>query len=192
MITLTETTPPAALPVPAERLAEHLRLGAGFADPSGEAALLDLYLRAATAEVEARTAQALVRRGFRVTAAAWDRCGHLRLPVGPVATVAAFAFTGGGAAVPVDPGLLALGPGRTRQRLTSRGGGALPPIPAGRVAEIDVTAGHADGPAGVPADLAEAVLLLASRLYDDRAGAATAGLPAAVAALLAPHRPLRL
>lgn len=192
MIELTDTSHPPGPPVPAARLAEHLRLGSGFAEPSAEESLLELYLAAATAHVEARIGQALIARDYRLTVSAWDRAGHVVLPVGPVAALASAAFTGPGGTVALDLGEIELAPGRTRQRVSGPGGAPLPPMPAGHAADFGFTAGHGATPEEIPSDLAEAVLLLAAHFYDDRAGQAAPGLPEAVAALLARHGPVRL
>ncbi len=181
MLELTITTPPAALPVARETLARHLRLAEGFEEPSPEEALLDRYLAAATAEVEARTQTALVRRGCRLRVAAWEADGRLTLPVGPVAAIQSGEIDG----TPLSG--LSLGPGPTRQRL-SRGGAPLPAIPAGGAATLEFEAGFGPGPADIPADLAEAVLRRAAHLYAERTGP----VPPEIDRLLAPWRPIRL
>lgn len=190
MFDLTETGPAPALPVAADTLASHLRLGEGFGDPSAEEDLLALYLRTATAHLEARTGLAFVARGFSLSVAAWDRCGTLVLPVGPVTAVAGVTILAEGTATSLAPADLAVAPGPSRQRLTAAGGGPLPPIPPGGCASVAFTAGFG-APEAVPGDLAKAVLLLAAHFYENRAGTES-GLPPAVAALIAPHRPVRL
>ncbi|MGF1500814.1 MAG: hypothetical protein ACFBSD_03280 [Paracoccaceae bacterium] len=186
---LTETAPAPEGPVPLARFREHLRLAEGFAEDSAEDALLTHFLATATAEVERRTGQALVARGFLLRVAAWDRTGCLTLPVGPVATIESLSFTGSGDPLDQSTDGLCLAPGTTGQRLSAAGG--LPPIPAGRVAELRFTAGYGAASA-VPADLGYAVLLLAARHFSDRDAEAKPGLPAPVAALLDPHRRVRI
>ncbi|GMG81230.1 hypothetical protein LNKW23_04420 [Paralimibaculum aggregatum] len=183
MYELTEITEPAALPVEHSALEAHLRLGTGFAEPSGEAVLLDRYLAAATAEIEARTGLALVAREFRLTVTRWGPGGCLVLPVGPVSALGAATLAG----QPLSG--LSLAPGRLRQ-VVSRAGAALPPIPPGSTAEIAFTAGFGPGAADVPADLAQAVLLVAAHLYDDRPGGAA--MAPEIDRLIARHRALRL
>ena len=59
--------------------------------------------------------------------------------------------------------------------------------------EIVFTAGFGAGWAAVPADLAQAVLLLAAQFYETRhEGAVAAGLPGAVQALIASWRNVRV
>lgn len=191
---LTEVAPAAGLPVSLDEFKAHLRLGQGFPDDGSENALLDIYLRSATATVEAQTGKALVRRGFRLQVATWHRDGQLVLPIGPVTAVDAISFVGPGGPVAVASGAWALAPGTGRQRLTGAGFGALPPIPGGHVAELTFEAGFGATGATVPGDLRQAVLLLAAHYYEERAGEAGEvwPLPAAVRALLETQRPVRL
>jgi uncharacterized phiE125 gp8 family phage protein len=188
---LKEAAPVALTPVLGE-FAAHLRLGLGFADDGAEDALLERYLAAAVAAVEARTGQALLARGFVLRAHGWDRRGHLVLPVGPVASVDTIRFVRADGAVALDPAQWSVEPGTTRQRLIGRSGGALPAVPSGAEVELTFTAGHGADWDGVPAGLRQAVLLLASHYHESRHGEAEDRLPPAVAALLAPHRPARL
>ena len=188
---LTQIAPPAALPVTLAELRAHLRLSDGFPEDTAEDALLLTYLETATAQIEARTGQALVGRPCTLRVGQWSASGHLVLPLGPVEAIDAFAWVGGAPGPDVPPGELVVEPGRTRQRVTGPGGGALPPIPAGNSAELGFTAGRAS-PAEIPADLRQAVLMLAAHRFEIRDGAEAPGLPAAVAALVAPHRPVRL
>ncbi|HET7410295.1 MAG TPA: hypothetical protein VFJ13_08835 [Paracoccaceae bacterium] len=188
---LKEVAPAALAPVLGE-FAAHLRLGLGFADDGAEDALLERYLGAAIAAVEARTGQALLARQFVLQAAGWDRRGHLVLPVGPVASVDVIRFVRSDGSVTLDPAQWAVGPGTSRQRLTGPGGGALPAVPSGALVELEFTAGHADAWAGVPGALRQAVLMLAAHYHENRHGDAGDGLPPAVAALLGAYRPARL
>ncbi len=182
MFELTETAPPPELPVARAALEAQLRLGEGFADPTGEGALLDRVIAAATAALEARLGAAFVARGFRLRTDAWGPGGRLVLPVGPVAEIAA-ARLGGDALEG-----LTVAPGTSRQ-IVSRGGAPLPCLGAGRVAELDFTAGYGTA-AEVPAALREAVLLLAAHLYDDRTGVRAE--PMLIDRLIGPYRPIRL
>lgn len=189
---LKEAAP--AGPVPSDDVAAHLRLSFGFADDGAEDALIAVYLRAAVAAVEMRTGQALLARGFVLQVTGWDRRGRLTLPVGPVAAIDAIRFVWPDRSADLAPGEWALEPGTTRQRLGGAGGGALRAVPAGAVAELEFTAGHGAGWDDVPGDLRQAVLLLAAHYYENRQGdlPERGGLPPAVEALLAPHRPVRL
>ncbi len=191
---LKEAAPAAPNPIPLAEFAAHLRLGHGFVDDGSEDALLELYLRHAMAVVEARTSQALVTRPYLLQVAGWNRHGHLVLPLGPVAAIDRIRFVRAGATVELSPAEWALEPGRARQRLTAPDGGALRPVPHGALAELEFIAGHAPVWAEVPGDLRQAVLMLAAHYYENRHGelGEDAALPAAVGAILAPHRTARL
>lgn len=192
---LLKETGPAALAPVVPALAAHLRLGFGFADDGAEDALLERYLRAAVAAVEARTGQALVERLFVLQVAGWDARGWLVLPVGPVEQVDSIRFLRSDGAVALDPAQWTVEPGLTRQRLTGRGGAALPAVPAGATVELTFAAGHGPDWEAVPDDLRQAVMLLAAHYHENRhgdGGRRAVGLPPAVSALLAPHRPVRL
>lgn len=183
MIELTELAPPAVPAVPRDDLMAHLRLGEGFGEPSGEEAILDRYLAAAAAEIEARASLALISRSFRLRADRWDHDGCLTLPVGPVSAIDAASL----GEQPLNQ--LSVGPGTTRQKIT-RAGQALPPLGAGHLAEFTFTAGFGPSAADVPADLAQAVLLTAAHLYDDRPGG-SASRPE-IDRLIAPYRAYRI
>lgn len=188
---LSVITPPdpGALPVAAFRA--QLRLGAGFADEASQDAELGGFLAAAMAGIEARTGKALLARGLRLALDAWRWPDAQALPLAPVAAITAVTMRdAGGAAAPVDPGRWRFKPDRDRPRIVARGL-VLPPIPRGGRVEIDFTAGFGPGWGDVPADLAQAALLLAAEHYQARGGE-RAEPPGAVAALIAPWRALRL
>ncbi len=191
---LTETSPAAVNPVPLDEFTAHLRMAQGFADDSAEDALLELYLRNATTVVEARIGKALIRREFKLQVTAWNRDGHLVLPVGPVAAIGSLSFIRGAATIALTADAWSLEPGSSRQRLTGPGGGALPVIPDGYLAELVFDAGFGASWNDVPGDLSQAVMLLAAHYFENRYGDTEPGqgLPVAVQALLETQRPVRL
>lgn len=191
---LKETTPAAFNPVPMDEFKSHLRLSHGFNDDSAEDAILEVYLRNATVVVERRTAQAMIARPHTLQVAAWDRNGHLILPVGPVADVDSIRFVSPNSIIDLEPEDWVLQPGPNRQKLTGPMGGALWPLPAGAVAELVFTAGHGLSWDDVPGDLRQAVLLLAGHYYENRFGEieVDGGLPFGVHAIVEQHRPVRL
>lgn len=195
---LNEVAPAAVNPVPLRELAAHLRIATGFTDDGSEDALLELYLRNATAVIERRTGKALVSRGFLLKVARWNRRGHVVLPVGPVETVDRVDLIRPGSTVVLAQEDWSLEPGTCRQRLTGPGGGALRALPHGAVAEIGFSAGYGPGWNDVPDDLRQAVLQTAAHFYENRSGegagdgAGDGGLPHGVQPIVDQHRPVRL
>lgn len=191
---LTEIAPAAVPAVTLDEFKAHLRLAHGFPDDGSEDGVLSLYLSNATTAIEARSGQALIRRGFRLEVAQWTREGHLLLPIGPVAEIASIELVRGEAVTALPAGAWALQPGSNRQRVTGAAGGALPAIPSGGRAELSFEAGYGADAADVPGDLRQAVMLLGAHFHENRYGEATPGqgVPVAVQALLESHRVLRL
>ena len=191
---LTEIAPAERNPVPLRELAAHLRLATGFTDDGSEDGLLELYLRNATAVIEGRTAMALIARQYLVKVACWNRSGHLRMPVGPVMLIDSIELVRPGSTITLSPEEWMLEPGRSRQRLTGPGGAALRSMPHGAMAEISFTAGFGDSWNSVPDDLRQAVLLVATHFYENRAGdlELDGGLPFAVMPILDQYRPVRI
>jgi uncharacterized phiE125 gp8 family phage protein len=188
---LTETTevPVSALPV--ARLRDQLRLGRGFPDDAVQDDLLAGFLRAALAAIEGRTGKALLSRGFTLTLSAWRAPDRQPLPAGPVTGLTSVTLTdrtGAQTSVPLTG--LHLDPDAMRPALC----GALPSIPAGGTARVGFTAGYGPSWDEVPADLAQAVLMLAAHYHEYRHDTALDGgcMPFGVAALIERHRPLRL
>ncbi len=191
---LTETAPAGVNPVPLREMAAHLRLASGFSDDGSEDALLELYLRNATAVIERRAAKALIARSYLLKVACWNRSGHLRLPIGPVSSIDTFEMIRPGSTVALDPAEWELEPGLGQQRVTGPGGAALRAIPHGALAHLTLTVGFGATWNDVPDDLRQAVLLLATHYYENRAGdlELDAGLPHGVAALVARYQPVRI
>lgn len=181
--------PLAALPIAAFR--EHLRLSSGFADDTTQDALLEHYLRAALATVEGRTGRALLARDRTLRLARWrTECGQV-LPVAPVSAVASVTLvTRDGAATVIDPARYALQADGPRPRLVPMGS-VLPPVPTGGQAVILFTSGF--GAWGdIPADLRQAVFLLAAQSYEYRDGGASEDMDFGIRSLLERWRDLRL
>lgn len=188
---LNEIMPLADTALPVAAFRAHLRLGTGFADEATQDAGLVGYLRAAIAVIEARTGKALIARDFRLILRAWRWVDAQALPVAPVSVVNTVAMRGpGGGHDPVDPARWRLVGDTHRPRLVARGA-MLPAIPPSGQAEIDFTAGFAADWAGVPGDLAQAVMLLAAQYYEARTGVVPQ-LPVPVSALIARWVPVRV
>lgn len=182
----------AALPVAQFR--SHLRLGTGFDESGLQDELLLGFLRAAVAAIEARTGKTLIVRVFTWTATDWrDRAGEV-LPVTPVQsvdTVTVVAADGGESIV--DPAAYRLE--RDAQRpLLRPAGGLLPAVSSGGSLRVSLTAGMSPDWGGLPADLGQAVLLLAAHYYEYRNETALSDgcMPFGVTSLIQRYRSVRL
>lgn len=191
---LIEETAPAAEALPVAALREHLRLGSGFqiADDSAEIAALTGYLRAAIAAIEARTGKVLLTRRFRMQLDDWrDRLGQ-PLPLAPVISIASIEIDDGAGTVTVLPeDAWRLLPDGQRPMILPTGV-ILPHIPRRGQVIVTFTAGFGADWASVPADLAQAVLILAARYYEDRSFEGSKGaMPFGVSALIERWRQVR-
>ncbi|CUH53456.1 head-tail connector protein [Shimia marina] len=156
----------AALPVAAFK--EHLRLGSGFAEDSLQDGLLESFLQAALSAVEARTGKILLERDFAWTLYGPNVTEAQGLPVAPVQAVSAVVLTdaqGGEVTVATSAYQLVQDGHRPIVRATS---GALPQVPAEGSFTIRFTAGFGADWTSVPADLRQAVFLLAAHFYEFR------------------------
>lgn len=193
MMVIEQTAVPAtALPVAA--LKDHLRLGTGFADDDLQDGLVEGYLRAALAAIEGRIGKALIARRFILTLDRWRGTQEQALPVAPVSAVVSVALVdAAGATQPVPSERVRLAPDLHRPKLSVRGGG-LPPIPEDGRVEIVFDAGFGGTWTEVPADLGQAVFLLAAELYERRHddGARNPALPMTVQALIERWRTVRV
>lgn len=165
---LVELTQTPLSDLPLAEFRGHLRLASGFADDALQDPLLESCLRAAIAAIEARTGKVLYSRLFRWTASSW-RCREVQaLPVAPVADVSALNLVGRlGDVSLVDMETYVLEQDMHRPLLRAVTF-SLPHIPMGGTAEVTFTAGYSASWAGLPADLAQAVLLLAAHYYEVR------------------------
>lgn len=182
--------PDTALPV--AELRDHLRLGTGFSDVGAGDAALVAYLRAALAAIEGRTAKVLMAREFTVRLQHWRGDGP-PLPVAPVSGLEAVRLIDSAGTVSViGPGLYRLAPDGMRPRVIALGWQV--PAGPGAAVEIDFTAGFGAGWSDVPADLRQAVMLLAAQYYELRhdGGADGAAMPFGVIALIERWRTVRV
>lgn len=185
------TVPDAALPV--EQFKAHLRLGTGFGEDSLQDGVLRGFLRAAIAAIEARTGKVLIARGFIWTLTRWRDGTAQVLPVAPVAAVTRMALID---AQEVETDIAAelyrLEQDAQRPRLRAVGA-FLPRVPAGGAVRIWFGAGMAADWGGLPADLGQAVLLLAAHYYEyrDETGLSDGCMPFGVSSLIQRYRQVR-
>lgn len=192
---LTEVTavPTSALPLRA--FGAHLRLGTGFADDGSQDAVLELYLLSAMAAIEARIGQALLAREFLWTVTRWRGEASQPLPLAPVRSIDSVTLIGAdGEREEVEAENWSLLRDSQRPRLVGRFGRHLPRIPRGGEAELRFTAGHGEAWNEVPADLRQAVFLLAAHFYDHRSEGSVSGavIPFGVLALIEAYRAARI
>lgn len=185
-------TAEAALPV--EILRGHLRLASGFGEAGdiAETAALGGFLRAVITAVEARTGKVLLRRRFVMRLDDWrDRMGQV-LPLAPVPSVeGVWIEDARGDAVELPGSGWRLVPDNDRPVIRPDGL-MLPHVPRLGSVVIRFTAGFGPDWEDVPADLAQAVMMLAARYFEDRGMVANAAvLPFGVSELLERWRTVR-
>jgi uncharacterized phiE125 gp8 family phage protein len=189
LVELTEA-PAAALPL--ARLREQLRLPSGFADDSLQDGLLGGFLRAAIAAVEARTGKALLARSFALTLHDWRWPERQPLPLAPVSEVTAVTLADAQGTTEAAQGWR-LERDAQRPALVATGA-TLPQIPWGGTATVAFAAGYGAAWDDIPADLGQAVVMLAAHYYEFRHETALGAgcMPFGVTALIERYRPLRL
>lgn len=185
------------LPLSALPMAEfraHLRLGTGFAEETLQDTVLEGFLRAALASIEGRCGKVLIARVITWHQADWrDDRGQV-LPLAPVTAVQALRLLDGdGLPTEVAPARYRLAQDLHHPKLVATGA-CLPAPKTGGLIEIVASVGLGATWADVPADLAQAVFLLAAHFYEYRNDTTLGGgcMPFGVTSLLERYRPLRL
>jgi len=191
---LTETTVLSSADFPVAELKDYLRLGSGFADDNAQDLLLETCLRAAMGAIEARTSKILITRNFDWIFYDYKKAGvAMVLPVSPVSWLNLFyTYSVAGVATVYSTNKFRLQVDSQQMKLVAKVGG-VPEVPENGSGLIKITAGYGDW-ADIPANLRQAMLLLAASYYENRdvmvKGAVQ--MPYAVAALLAPFQRIRL
>ena len=193
MLTELSAVPVSKLPV--EALKHHLRLGSGFAESGLQDGVLESYLRAAIAAIEGRIGKALISRGYKWCLEGWRQGGEQALPVAPVTEILEVRLLNAlGDAEVVPPDLYRLIEDTHRPKLRATGY-LLPQVPMGGSAEIVFAAGYGADWSDVPADLAQAVMMLAAEYYERRHEGGMreeGGLPFGVVTLIERWRTVRV
>jgi uncharacterized phiE125 gp8 family phage protein len=189
---LIEQAPVPQAVLPVAEFKDHLRLGTGFADDGQQDALAGSYLRAALAAIEGRIGKALIQRAFWLELPDWRAPGEQPLPLAPVQAVASITLVDAeGAETVVDGARWRLVKDMQRPRIASVGV-LLPPVPQDGAVEIVFTAGFGPAWGDVPADLRQAVLLLAAQYYELRHEGGAGAMPFGVMALIERWRTVRV
>lgn len=193
MILVEQTTVPSeALPV--AQFKDHLHLGTGFSDSTLQDGVLESYLRAAIAAIEARTGKVLIARSFLWTLTAWRDPRRQVLPLGPVTSLIELRVVDAtGSATLIEPTTYRLRPDSQTPALVAAAH-RLPLVPSDGTVEIVFRAGFAETWSDVPPDLGQAVFLLASHYYENRSllGGGETMVPFGVSLLIDRYRRVRL
>lgn len=192
MLNELTSVPREALPM--EAFKAHLRLGTGFTEDSLQDTVLESFLRAALSAIEARTGKILLARDFSWAISAWrDETGQA-LPVAPVRAVSAVTYVKqNGDEEALAENYYSLEEDAQRPRLKPVAG-VLPAVPTGGQVRISFEAGFGPDWEDLPADLGQAVLLLAAYYYEYRneTGLAEGYMPFGVSTLIDRYRTVRL
>lgn len=188
MLVELTTVPQGAFPL--ATMKDHLRLGSGFAEGDLQDAMIEGFLRAAVAAIEARTGKVLIERLFAWTLTDWRDPIRQPLPLAPVSAVVNIIRVDRQGNETLAPDTWSLAPDMQRPILS----GNLPSIPSGGHVRLELLAGFGPDWSDVPADLAHACIMLAAHYYEHRTEMVTAqqSFPFGVAALIEPYRTVRL
>ncbi len=192
MMLIEQTSVPGtALPV--AEFKDHLLLGTGFTGASLQDPVLENYLRAAIAAIEARTGKVLIEKQYLWSISAWREPCRQALPLAPISAVTAVRLVDGlGVASAVSPAAYRLEQDMHRPVLWGASG-SLPRIPVSGGAEIEFLAGYGPAWSDVPEDLGQAVMMLAAHYYENRnASAGETVMPFGVSSLIQRYRNVRI
>ena len=190
---MTETNvPDAALPVAA--LKAHMRLGTGFAEDTLQDEVLGSYLRAAMAAIEARTGKIMLEREFTLVVQSSGRTCTVPLTVAPVTVVADVQLVSrSGIERAVNASVYWLERDGHMPKLRATGA-CLPTPESGGELRVRFLAGYGPEWDDVPADMQQAVLLLAAHYYEYRhdTGLGNGCMPFGVTSLIERYRTMRI
>ncbi|MEM1273873.1 MAG: hypothetical protein AAGF88_08650 [Pseudomonadota bacterium] len=191
MMNLAEIQPVATSNLPIGDLKDHLRLPDGFPDDTSFDDRLEQSLRAGLALVEARTGKALFLRQFAWQIDMWGKGDRLTFPIAPLVSVDVMSMRElDGTATSVNLNDFGTIADIHRPSLQPRSG-AFPTLNHGAVVDILFTAGFGANWSDLPADLREAVLILAVDFFDAPTGQPP-GMTPAVSVLLQRYQGISL
>lgn len=193
---LTELSQTLTVNLPIAAFKDHLRLGTAFGLDGLQDEVIEAHLRAAIATIEARIGKVLQTRNYKLTLPDWRSLSEQSLPLAPVGAVTGVSlFDAAGVQSTVDSARYRVQADTHRPKLVSAGL-LFPVVPNDGRIEISFSAGFGAVWGDVPADLRQAVMLLAALYYETRhdggAQAQMLGLPAAVQSLISPWRNVRV
>ncbi|MCP3969414.1 MAG: hypothetical protein GY717_03680 [Rhodobacteraceae bacterium] len=193
MMLVEQTTVPGEV-LPVTEFKDHLRLGTGFSDDGVQDTVLESYLRASMAAIEARTGKILITRSYSWTLTNWRDLNAQALPVAPVAVITEIKVIDRlGTETVISPDAYRLEPDSQRPRIAATAS-SLPSIPQQGTVEVLFDAGYGASWAELPPDLGQAVFLLAAHYYENRSGLFTSEkpMPFGVSLLIDRYRTVRL
>ena len=161
----TENTPIADADLPVDAFKAHLRLGTGFSDDSLQDPVLRGFLRAAIVAIEGRIGRILFQRDFDFEFTKLASHRDINLMIAPVRRVEKIMYYNAlEGEVHLDLSDFHLEASVRSARLS----GSFPPISQGGKMTITLCVGLATGWEELPADLAQAIFLLATHYYAHR------------------------
>ena len=191
---MIETTTLGSADFPIAELKDQLRLGTGFVDSGAQDGLLETCLRAAMGAIEARTNKILIRRRFQWNLNVWRLDGAAQaFPVSPVSFILYVRMVAAdGTWTALDQTRYTLVADDQRPKVLALKQ-PFPQIEAGGSVEFSIFAGYGAW-AQVPADLRQAMLMLAALYYENRDAmiSGSGQIPMGVSALLEPYKRVRL
>lgn len=189
---LVMTDGPVLEPVSLAEAKAHLRI-----DGAAEDLLVGALLTTARAHIETAYALALMTQSWALFVDRWPDSGVVHVPLSPFAALGAVRAHGvTGQITSLPDTAISVDPHARPARLVRTASLVLPPDlrPTNGI-EIGFTAGFGAAPGDVPAPIRQAILLLTAHWFEHRipdAGGDGTRLPAAIADLIAPWRPIRL
>jgi uncharacterized phiE125 gp8 family phage protein len=191
---LTEQTPVPEAALPLAPFKAHLRLGTGFGEDGLQDEVLISFLRAAIVAIEARTGKVLISRQFDLNMHQWRDPAAQVLPLVPVTAIGSVVLidAAGGETI-LGTHIYRLIKDSQHPQLCPTGS-QLPAVATGGAVHITLTAGMAADWGALPADLAQAALMLAAHYYQYRDDTGLSGgcMPFGVTSLIERYRVVRL
>ena len=191
---LIEETPIPDGDLPVAAFKAHTRQGSGFGTDEMQDAVIRSFLRAAMAAIEARTGKALIARMFTLTRSCWSSPAMQVLPMAPVQTVVSITVVDDqGDETVLENAIVRLEKDGMRPVIRPKGH-MLPLVPTGGEVRVRFEAGMAASWDALPADIQQAVLMLAGHYYEYRNDTALSDgcMPFGVSALIERYKSVRL